>query len=88
MNIATSDAQSFKLLLIFVKTKFLAMIYHTCDIIPCLVLESLTYGHDLLLIFVIGLRDINYGTVVFIHVFDAFIILKIPHFYVALRYCY
>jgi hypothetical protein len=54
-------------------------------IVPSLELKGLADSHDLLRVR-LRLGDVDYRAVVLVHVLDAFIVLQVPHFDVALRY--
>lgn len=57
------------------------------SVIPDLILIVLTNCNDILVIPYTQLT-VNHTTGMLIHIFYTFIILKIPHLYVALTYCY
>lgn len=71
----------------FRKIKNWRFFYCTSRVIPYLILVILTDRDDILVDFSTQLT-VDHDTGMLIHVFYTLVVLEIPHFYVALTYCY
>ena len=86
MHIAAHNIDVFELFLVLVQPQLLTLSDDPSHIVPRLVLITLPDCHDLLLVLVgRGLRYIENGGVMLVHVLDALVVLQVPNLHIALR---
>jgi hypothetical protein len=90
MHITAHDIDVFELLLVLVQPQLLALRDDPRHIVPRLVLKTLPDRHNLLLVLVRrgasgGLRYIENGCAMLVHVFYALVVLKVPNLHITLR---
>ncbi len=90
MHIAAHDIDVLELLLVLVQPQLLTLRDDPSHIVPRLVLKTLPDRHNLLLVLVRrgaggGLRYIENGRAMLVHVFYALVVLQVPNLHITLR---